>query len=135
MILDQTNRLRPGLLVEPARHRGILPNLGGAHETRDGSTIEVGHREENTGHRRRDKRVLKVIDLHDPADQHHKVRFPGARQAFLIERYRHFPDGTITTAAIPGITSLTPQQASPTEPLWRILVQEHLVAHSDQPLV
>lgn len=27
----------PGLLVEPARHRAILPNLGGVHETRDGS--------------------------------------------------------------------------------------------------
>jgi hypothetical protein len=27
----------PGLLVEPARHRAILLNVGGAHETRDGS--------------------------------------------------------------------------------------------------
>jgi hypothetical protein len=37
MILDQANRLRPGLLVEPPRHRAILPNVGGVHETRDDS--------------------------------------------------------------------------------------------------
>jgi hypothetical protein len=57
--------------------------------------------------------VLKVIDLTDPAHEHHRVRFPGAPQALLIERYRHFPTGTITAAAILGITSLTPNQAPP----------------------
>ena len=58
-------------------------------------------------------RVLKVIDLDDPAHAHHRVRFPGARQAFLIERYRHFPDGTMTAAAILGITSLPPTRPDP----------------------
>ena len=60
-------------------------------------------------------RVLKVIDLADPAHAHHRVRFPGARQAFLIERYRHFPDGTTTAAAILGVTSLPPDHAGPAE--------------------
>ena len=41
MILDQTNRLRPGLLLKPTRHRTILPIWGGAHETRDGSVSGV----------------------------------------------------------------------------------------------
>lgn len=46
VILDQANRLRPGLLIEPTRHRAILPNLGGVHETRDGSlsTVRAAHR-------------------------------------------------------------------------------------------
>jgi Domain of unknown function (DUF4338)/DDE_Tnp_1-associated len=40
---------------------------------------------------------------------------PGAHQAFLIKRYRHLPDDTITAAALLGITSLTPEQTSPTD--------------------
>ena len=77
-------------------------------------------------------RVLKVIDLDDPAHAHHRVRFPGARQAFLIERYRHFPDGTMTAAAILGITSLPPDQAGPAELAdiirghWHIEVLHHI---------
>ena len=74
-------------------------------------------------------RVLKVIDLTDPAHEHHRVRFPGARQAFLIERYRHFPDGTITAAAILGITSLTPNQAPPADLADIIRGHWHIEAH------
>ncbi len=93
------------------------------------TTIEAGYTEQEKGHGRRDVRVLKVIDLNDPAHQHHKVRFPGARQAFLIERYRHFPDGTITAAAILGITSLTPTQAPPADLAGIIRGHWHIEAH------
>jgi predicted transposase YbfD/YdcC len=94
--------------------KGNQPNLFAALDDLPWATIEVGYREEVKGHGRRDRRVLKAIDLTDPAHHHHKIRFPGARQAFLIERYRHFPDATLTAAAILGITSLTPDQADPT---------------------
>jgi predicted transposase YbfD/YdcC len=95
--------------------KGNQPGLFAALDDLPWTTIEVGYREEVKGHGRRDVRVLKVIDLTDPAHQHHRVRFPGVRQAFLIERYRHFPDGTMTAAAILGITSLTPDQADPAQ--------------------
>jgi hypothetical protein len=36
-LIDQTNRLRLHLSVVPAWYRAIPPNLGGVHETRDGS--------------------------------------------------------------------------------------------------
>jgi predicted transposase YbfD/YdcC len=112
--------------------KGNQPALFAALDDLPWTSIEVGHREENKGHGRRDVRVLKVIDLNDPAHQHHKVRFPGARQAFLIERYRHFPDGTITATALLGITSITPEQASPTDLAeiirghWHIEVLHHI---------
>jgi predicted transposase YbfD/YdcC len=73
--------------------------------------------------------VLKVIDLTDPVHAHHRVRFPGARQAFLIERYRHFPNGTITATAILGITSRTPKQASPADLADIIRGHWHIEAH------
>ncbi|MGH3614305.1 MAG: hypothetical protein ACRDRK_17290 [Pseudonocardia sp.] len=50
----------------------------------------------------------------------------------LTERYRHFPDRTITAAAILGITSLTPDQADPTRPAditrghWHIEALHHI---------
>ena len=95
--------------------KGNQPTLYAALDALPWTTIEVGHREQDNGHGRRDVRVLKVIDLADPAHAHHRVRFPGARQAFLIERYRHFPDGTTTAAAILGVTSLPPDHAGPAE--------------------
>ncbi len=95
--------------------KGNQPKLYAALDELPWTTIEIGHREQDNGHGRRDVRVLKVIDLADPAHAHHRVRFPGARQAFLIERYRHFPDGTTTAAAILGITSLPPDHAGPAE--------------------
>ena len=95
--------------------KGNQPTLYAALDEPPWTTTEVGHTEHDTGHGRRDVRVLKVIDLDDPAHRHHRVRFPGARQAFLIERYRHLPDGTMTAAAILGITSLPPDQAGPAE--------------------
>jgi predicted transposase YbfD/YdcC len=95
--------------------KGNQPKLYAALDELPWTTVEVGHREQENRHGRRDVRVLKVIDLADPAHAHHRVRFPGARQAFLIERYRHFPDGTTTAAAILGITSLPPDHAGPAE--------------------
>ncbi len=73
--------------------------------------------------------VQKIIDLADPAHEHHRARFPGARQAFLLERYRHFPDDTITAAAILEITSLTPNQAPPAHLADIIRDHWHLEAH------
>jgi predicted transposase YbfD/YdcC len=111
---------------------GNQPALFAALDDLPWTTIEAGHREENTGHGRHDVRILKVINLNDPAHQHHQVRFPGAHQAFLIERYRHFPDGTITATTILGITSLTPEQASPADLAevirghWHIEVLHHI---------
>jgi predicted transposase YbfD/YdcC len=95
--------------------QGNQPKLHAALDELPWTTVEVGHREQENRHGRRDVRVLKVTDLADPAHAHHRVRFPGARQAFLIERYRHFPDGTTTAAAILGVTSLPPDQAGPAE--------------------
>jgi len=109
--------------------KGNQPGLFAALDALPWTTIEVGHTEEEKGHGRRDVRVLKVIDLTDPAHEHHRVRFPGARQAFLIERYRHFPDGTITAAAILGITSLTPNQAPPADLADIIRGHWHIEAH------
>jgi len=109
--------------------KGNQPKLFAALDALPWTTIEIGHTEQDKGHGRRDVRVLKVIDLTDPAHQHHRVHFPGARQAFLIERYRHFPDGTTTAAAILGITSLTPTQASPAELADIIRGHWHIEAH------
>jgi predicted transposase YbfD/YdcC len=112
--------------------KGNQPKLYAALDELPWTTTEVGHTEQDNGHGRRDVRVLKVIDLDDPAHAHHRVRFPGARQAFLIERYRHFPDGTMTAAAILGITSLPPDQAGPAELAdiirghWHIEVLHHI---------
>ena len=112
--------------------KGNQPKLFNALDELPWTTIEVGHTEEDNGHGRRDVRTLKVIDLTDPAHAHHRVRFPGARQAFLVERYRRFPDGTITAAAILGITSLTPDQATPADLAevirghWHIEVLHHI---------
>lgn len=112
--------------------KGNQPNLYAALDELPWTTTEVGHTEQDNGHGRRDVRVLKVIDLQDPAHAHHRVRFPGARQAFLIERYRHFPDGTMTAAAILGITSLPPDQTGPAELAdiirghWHIEVLHHV---------
>jgi predicted transposase YbfD/YdcC len=109
--------------------KGNQPTLFAALDALPWTTIKIGHTEQDKGHGRRDRRVLKVIDLTDPAHQHHRVHFPGARQAFLIERYRHFPDGTVTAAAILGITSLTPHQASPTDLAEVIRGHWHIEAH------
>ena len=112
--------------------KGNQPNLFAALDDLPWTTIEVGHTEEEKGHGRRDVRVLKIIDLTDPAHNHHRIRFPGARQAFLIERYRHFPDGTLTAAAILGITSLTSDQITPADLAdiirghWHIEVLHHI---------
>ena len=112
--------------------KGNQPKLYAALDELPWTTTEVGHTEQDNGHGRRDVRVLKVIDLDDPTHAHHRVRFPGARQAFLIERYRHFPDGTMTAAAILGITSLPPDQTGPAELAdiirghWHIEVLHHI---------
>ena len=109
--------------------KGNQPTLFAALDALPWTTIKIGHTEQDKGHGRVDRRVLKVIDLTDPAHQHHRVHFPGARQAFLIERYRHFPDATVTAAAILGITSLTPKQASPADLAEVIRGHWHIEAH------
>ncbi|MCA1682343.1 MAG: transposase family protein, partial [Actinobacteria bacterium] len=54
--------------------KGNQPALFAALDDLPWTTIEVGHTEEEKGHGRRDVRVLKVIDLTDPAHEHHRVR-------------------------------------------------------------
>lgn len=72
--------------------------------------------------------MLKVIDLADPAHKHHRVRFPGARQAFLIERYRHFPDATSPPSPSSG-SPASPTQAPPADLADIIRGHWHIEAH------
>ena len=47
--------------------KGNQPTLFAALDALPPTTIKIGHTEQDTGHGRRDRRVLKVIDLTDPA--------------------------------------------------------------------
>lgn len=63
----------------------------------------------NKGHGRLERRVLTAsADLRDYLD------FPGVQQVFRLERHRLvLSTGRLTTEVIYGVTSLTPEQASP----------------------
>jgi hypothetical protein len=63
----------------------------------------------NKGHGRLERRVLTAsAELRDYLD------FPGVQQVFRLERHRLvLSTGRLTTGVIYGVTSLTPQQASP----------------------
>ncbi|WP_312878597.1 ISAs1 family transposase [Lentzea indica] len=63
----------------------------------------------DTGHGRRERRTIQVLPI--PED----VTFPGAAQAFLVERYVTHNTGKRTAMAVLGITSLTNDQAGPAE--------------------
>jgi predicted transposase YbfD/YdcC len=72
------------------------------------SDAEV-HTTVDTGHGRREQRTIQVLPL--PED----VTFPGAAQAFLIERYVTHTSGKRTAMAVLGVTSLTTEHAGPAE--------------------
>ena len=68
------------------------------------------HTTTDTGHGRIERRTIQVLPA--PVD----VGFPGATQAFLIERYiTDQATGRMSAVAVLGVTSLTAQQASPTQ--------------------
>lgn len=72
---------------------------------------------EDRGHGRIERRTIRVLPAPDEV-------FPYARQAFLIERYVHRLDGTMTSAATTlGITALSARQADPTR--LAALAREH----------
>lgn len=68
------------------------------------------HTTTDTGHGRIERRTIQVLPA--PAD----VGFPGAAQAFLIERYvTDRATGQISAVAVLGVTSLTAHQAGPAQ--------------------
>jgi len=86
----------------------------------DWAQVPIGHQVEDTGHGRREKRTIRVLDA--PAD----LGFPGAAQVYLIERYttrkvrkrtkgsRKYSTVQIRTAvAVLGVTSLSSREAGP----------------------
>jgi predicted transposase YbfD/YdcC len=67
--------------------------------------VPITHRSYERGHGRQERRTIQVL----PAPV---GIFPHARQVFLIERYVHALDGTLTSAATAlGLTSLGARQA------------------------
>jgi len=67
------------------------------------------HTTVDTGHGRRERRTIQVLPIPD------EVTFPGAAQAFLVERYVTHTSGKRTAMAVLGVTSLHPCEAGPTE--------------------
>lgn len=67
------------------------------------------HTTVDIGHGRRERRTIQVLPIPE------NVTFPGAAQAFLVERYVTHTHGKRTAMAVLGITSLTPGQAGPAE--------------------
>ncbi|NKE64092.1 ISAs1 family transposase, partial [Lentzea sp. PSKA42] len=63
----------------------------------------------DTGHGRRERRTIQVLPIPE------NVTFPGAAQAFLVERYVTHTHGKRTAMAVLGVTSLTPDQAGPAQ--------------------
>jgi predicted transposase YbfD/YdcC len=84
--------------------KGNQPKLYQALDQIDWNAIPVSHTTNDTGHGRRDERILKVTD----AGQVPGLAFPGVKQVFLLERYRYDKNGKlISAAAVLGITSCT----------------------------
>jgi DDE family transposase len=86
----------------------------------DWANIPISHETTETGHGRRERRTIQVLDA--PAE----LDFPNAAQVFLIERYttrtmrkrtkgsRKYKTVTVHTAvAVLGITSLSAREAAP----------------------
>jgi len=64
------------------------------------------------GHGRVDARTVKTLPPTEPI----RELFPHVAQVFLVERYSYGPDGELLGAgAVPGITSLPPDQAGPAD--------------------
>jgi hypothetical protein len=98
------------------------PKLFAALDALDWASAPVAHQTRETGHGRKEKRTIQVMD----APGHIKAMFPHAAQVFLIERYvtrkirrrkkngRKYATVTIRSAiAALGITSLSAREAGP----------------------
>jgi hypothetical protein len=86
----------------------------------DWTAVPIAHAVENTGHGRRERRTIQVMDA--PTD----LGFPHAAQVFLIERYttrtvrkrskgsRTYKTVTVNTAvAVLGVSGLSAREAAP----------------------
>ena len=58
------------------------PGLYGALDALDWASVPLGHQAAETGHGRRERRTIQVMDAPEPI----KARFPHVRQVALIER-------------------------------------------------
>ncbi len=102
--------------------KGNTPKLYDALDALDWASVPVQHQAAGTGHGRRERRTIQVMDAPGPI----KDLFPQACQVFLIERYvtrqvrkrkknsRKYKTSTVKTAvAVFGITSLSSREAAP----------------------
>jgi predicted transposase YbfD/YdcC len=96
------------------------PSLYAKIDALDWANTPIGHQSSETGHGRRDKRTIRVLDA--PED----LGFPGAKQVFLLERYstrtvrkrlkgsnRYKKVRIHTAVAVLGVTSLSAREAGP----------------------
>jgi len=96
------------------------PTLYDKIDALDWANAPIAHQSLDTGHGRRDKRTIRVLDA--PED----LGFPAAAQVFLIERYttrtvRKRPKGSRrykkvqvrSAVAVLGVTSLSAREATP----------------------
>jgi predicted transposase YbfD/YdcC len=102
--------------------KGNTPGLFAALDSLGWASIPVSCEVAGTGHGRKQKRTIQVMDAPD----HVRAMFPHARQVFLIERYvtrkvrkrkknsRKYKTAEVKTAvAVLGITSLSAREAAP----------------------
>lgn len=84
------------------------PGLFAALDALPWGQVPVAHTDSDRGHGRAERRTIQVL----PAPEH--LRFPHAKQAFLVERHVADLHGTPRSAiAVLGVTSLTPNRATP----------------------
>jgi hypothetical protein len=96
------------------------PTLYDKIDALDWANVPIAHQSLDTGHGRRDKRTIRVLDA--PED----LGFPAAAQVFLVERYttrtvRKRPKGSRrykkvqlrSAVAVLGVTSLSAREATP----------------------
>jgi hypothetical protein len=104
------------LMIIKENQKGMFDRV----DALDWASVPVTHQTEETGHGRRERRTIQVMDA--PAD----LGFPHAAQVFLIERYstrkvrkrskgsRKYKTVEVKTAvAVLGVTSLSAREAAP----------------------
>lgn len=102
--------------------KGNTPGLYDALDALDWASVPLGHQAAETGHGRRERRTIQVMDAPEPI----KARFPHVRQVALIERYvtrkvrkrkknsRKYRTTEVRSAiAVFVITSLDAREAAP----------------------
>ncbi len=91
------------------------PGLFDAADALCWKSVAVENWTVDRGHGRIDVRTIKTM----PATARITALFPHTAQVFLVERYSYDPAGNLAGAvAVPGITSLPPDQAGPAT-CWR----------------